>query len=117
MLSSTRVVFHAPSQSEFTTLLGKIPLSTGSGLDNIQIAKFAPPTRLHQRGGGFFSSLANIAKTAAPFLFRAIAPSAIKFTKDVIDDVGSGKRGLRGALKKRDIEALKGVCSKLMKGG
>lgn len=117
MKSPTRVVFHIPSQSDFTTLLGKIPLSTGSGLANIQFAKFAPPTRLHQRGGGFFSSLANIAKTAAPFLFRTIAPSAVKFTRDVIDDVGSGKRGLKGALKKRGIEALKGVGSRLMKGG
>lgn len=117
MLSSTRVVFHAPSQSEFTTLLGKIPLSAGGGIENIQFAKFAPPTRLHQRGGGFFSSLANIAKSAAPFLFRAIAPTAIKFTKDVIHDVGSGRRGLRNSLKRRGIEALRGVGSKVMKGG
>ena len=117
MRSSTRVVFHIPSQSDFTTLLGKLPLPTGGGLDNIQIAKFALPTRLHQRGGGFFSSLANIAKTAAPFLFRTIAPSALKFTQDVIGDVGSGRRGLKGALRKRGIEALKGVGSRLMKGG
>ena len=117
MRSSTRVVFHTPSLSEFTTLLGKIPLSTGGGLDDIQTANFAAPTRLHQRGGGFFSSLANIAKTAAPFLFRTIAPSAVKFTQDVIHDVGSGRRGLKGALKKRGLEALKGVGSKLMKGG
>ncbi len=117
MRSSTRVVFHIPSQSDFTTLLGKIPLSTGGGLDNIQIAKFALPTRLHQRGGGFFSSLANIAKTAVPFLFRTIAPSAVKFTRDVVEDIGTGRRGLKGALKKRGIEALKGVGSRLMKGG
>lgn len=117
MRSSTRVVFHTPSENEFTTLLGKIPLSTGGGLDSMQIAKFSAPTRLHQRGGGFFSSLASIAKTAAPFLFRTIAPSAIKFTQDVIHDVGSGRRNLKGALKKRGIEALKGVGSKLMKGG
>ena len=117
MRSSTRVVFVTPSERDFAALLGKISLSTGSGLDNIQFAKFAPPTRLHQRGGGFFSSLANIAKTAAPFLFRTIAPSAVKFTQDVIQDVGSGRRDLRGALKKRGLEALKGVGSKLMKGG
>ena len=118
MHASTRVLFHLPSENEFTNLLGDIPLSTvGGGLDNINRVKFATPTRLHQRGGGFFSSLANLAKSAAPFLVRAIAPSAVKFTQDVIQDVSSGQRGLRGALKKRGIEALKGVGSTLMQGG
>ena len=118
MVASTRVLFHLPSENEFTNLLGDIPLSTvGGGLDNINRVKFATPTRLHQRGGGFFSSLANLAKSAAPFLVRAIAPSAVKFTQDVIQDVSSGQRGLRGALKKRGIEALRGVGSRLMQGG
>ena len=117
MQSSTRVLFYPPSEDEFSSLLGQIYYSSGSGLDNIRIAKFSAPTRLHQRGGGFFSSLANLAKTAAPFLYRTIAPSALKFTQDVIQDVSSGQSGLKGALKKRGIQALKGVATKLMKGG
>ena len=117
MRASTRVVFHLPSENEFSTLLGEFPLLSGSGLGDINRVKFAPPTRLHQRGGGFFSSLANLAKSAVPFLMRTIAPNAMKFTQDVISDVSSGQRNVRGALKKRGIEALKGVGSQLLAGG
>ena len=118
MQSSVRVVFYPPSEREFSNLLRGAHHPTGSGLGDIQTIKFASPTtRLHQRGGGFFSSLANIAKSAVPFLFRTIAPSAMKFTRDVVHDVTSGHSDLRGALKKRGIEALKGVGSRIMKGG
>lgn len=115
---TTRVLFTPPSEDEYASLLGHLPYSTGSGLANIKVAKFPiPTTRYHQRGGGLFGTLANLAKTAAPFLFRAIAPSAMQFTQDVIKDVSSGDRGVKDALRKRGVEALKGVGSRLMKGG
>lgn len=117
MRASTRVVFHLPSEIEFSSLLAERPLLSGSGLGDINSVKFVPPTRLHQRGGGFFSSLANLAKSAVPFLMRTVAPSAMKFTQDVISDVSSGQQNVRGALKKRGIEALKGVGSQLLAGG
>lgn len=117
MQSPMRVVFHPPSELEFSTLLRSDAKFIGAGLGNIQTARFSLPTRFHQRGGGFFSSLANIAKTAVPFLLRTIAPSAIKFTQDVVHDVSSGERGFKGALKKRGFEALRGVGKKLITGG
>ena len=117
MQSSTRVLFFPPTEDEFSSLLGQVNYLSGSGLENIRIAKFPAPGRLHQRGGGFFSSLARLAKSAVPFLYRTFAPSALKFTQDVIQDVSGGESGLKGALKKRGVQALKGVATKLMKGG
>lgn len=117
MQSSGRVVFYPPTENEFKTLLSSLPSSIGGSLSDIQTVKFAPPSRHHQRGAGFFSTIANIAKTAMPFLFRTFAPSALKFTRDVIDDVSGGDRNLKGVLKKRGFEALRGVGSRIMKGG
>lgn len=115
MGSSTRVVFLPPTEEEFSTLFRGSISHKGGGLDSIQT--FVPPTRYHQRGGGFFSTIANIAKTALPFLFRAVAPSAVQFTHDVIKDVSTGERGIKNALKNRGVEALRGVGHRLLKGG
>ena len=122
IMQSTRVVFNPPSKDEFSRLLGKFTIGTysasGGALDDIQSINFAPPTRLHQRGGGFFSTLANMAKTAAPFLFRMIAPSALQFTRDVVNDVNrEGRSALRAFLRRRGFDALKGVGTRIMKGG
>ena len=110
-----RVVFHPPTEAEFSTLFRSIVLHKGGGFDSIQT--FRPVSRYHQRGGGIFSTIANLAKSALPFLFRAIAPSAVQFTQDVVHDVSTGERGLKGSLKRRGVEALQGVGQRLFKGG
>lgn len=117
MQPSSRVVFLPPTENEFSNLLGSFPYQSGGTLDDIRTVHFAAPSRYHQRGAGFFSTLANIAKSVVPFLFRSIKPTALKFTQDVIHDVGSGQTNVRGALKKRGFEALREVGSRLIKGG
>lgn len=117
MQSSSRTVFLPPTEGEFSSLLSSFPHQVGGGFDNIRTVHFAHPARLHQRGGGIFSTLANLAKSVMPFLFRTVKPSALKLTQDVIQDVSSGQRSVRGALKKRGIEALSDVGARIIKGG
>ena len=47
---------------------------------------------------------------------KTIAPAAVEFGKGVLDDV-VGREPLKQALKKRGLDALRGVGKKLVEGG
>ena len=111
-----RVAFLPPSEEEFLRLFANNGLK-GAGFSDIRTPQFYPPNRSHQRGAGFFSTLANIAKSAAPFLIRNIAPSAMHFASGVFDDLSTGNRKLKDSLKKRGIDAVKEIGRRVMKGG
>ena len=67
-------------------------------------------------GGSLFQVLANLARSAAPFLMRTIMPEGVNFAKNVVRDISSGKN-LRRTLKRRGIESLKEVGKKIVRGG
>ena len=111
-----RIPFHPPTQNEFREIFA--PLSRkrglkGGALDDIRTYQ-APYLR---SGGGFFGTLAGIARHAMPFIMRAVAPSAIDFGKNVLSDLSSGKRDVKSALKSHGFDALKTVGRKLVTGG
>lgn len=112
-LVAMRVTFHPPSVKEFSLLFQSTPgKSLGGGLSDIRV--FSPP-RLHQRGGGLFSFLTGLAKKATPFLLKTIAPAALDFGKNVIEDVAEGRSDLKTALRRRGVESLKEVGGKTVK--
>ena len=101
-----RVVFEPPTEEEFIELFFFTP--QGGSLKDITV--YSP------RGGGLFSVLGGLLRKAAPFLMKTIAPAAVEFGKGVLDDV-VGREPFKQSLKKRGLDALRGVGKKLVEGG
>ena len=75
--------FVPPSTDEFDTLfLGGT--GRGGGFSDIKIFH---PVQRSRRGGGLFTFLGGLARKAAPFLFRNVAPEVVKMGKSVLGDV------------------------------
>ena len=104
--------FIPPSVDEFDNLfLGGV--GRGGGLGDIKIFH---PVQRSRRGGGLFTFLGGLAKKAAPFLFRNVAPEVVRMGRGVLEDVIQGKK-IRSSLKNRGIEAIKGVGRRVTGGG
>ena len=104
--------FSPPSADEFDILfLGST--GRGGGLGDIKIFH---PVQRSRRGGGLFTFLGGLARKAAPFLFRNVAPEVVKMGKNVLSDIVQGKN-FRGSLKSRGVEAIKGVGKRVTGGG
>ena len=108
-----RVTFIPLSIREFDILLKNENTfkARGAGVSDINV--YIPR---HNRGGSLFQMLANLARSAAPFLMRTIMPEGVNFAKNVVRDISSGQN-LRRTLKKRGIESLKEVGKKIVRGG
>lgn len=107
-----RVVFEPPTEEEFVELF----LHKGGSLQDIRV--YNPyHQQIHPRGGGLFSVLGGLLRKAAPFLVKSIAPAAVEFGKGLLEDIGSGREPLKRAIKRRGIDALRGVGKKLVGGG
>ena len=106
-----RIVFEPPTEEEFLELFF-FPKEGGS-LKDIRV--YNPYS--HPRGGGLFSVLGGLLRKAAPFLMKTFTPAAVEFGKGVLDDIGSGREPLKQSIKKRGLDALRGVGKKLVGGG
>ena len=109
-----RIVFEPPTEEEFIELFF-FPKEGGS-LKDIRVYNPYISTT-HPRGGGLFSVLGGLLRKAAPFLMKTFTPAAVEFGKGVLDDIGSGREPLKQSIKKRGLDALRGVGKKLVGGG
>lgn len=105
-----RVHFIPPSVEELYILLTP---PRGGGTDDIRIFN---SSRRYTRGGGIFSFLSGIARRAAPFIMRTLAPAALSLGQNVLDDINNDKQTFKQSLKKRGIETLKGVGKQMIGG-
>ena len=111
-----RVAFISPSIGEYKTLfLSGVQLKRGAGLDDIQTLNYNADSH---RGGGILSTLAGVARRAFPFLLKnIIAPSALTFGRNVLDDISQGDGNIKSSLKKRGLEAVRDAGARLARGG
>ena len=111
-----RVAFISPSIAEYKTLfLSGVQLKQGGGLDDIRTLNYSADSH---RGGGILSTLAGVARRAFPFLLKnIIAPSALTFGRNVLNDMSQAEGNIKSSLKKRGLEAVRDAGARLVKGG
>ena len=108
-----RQPFFPPTRIEFARVLnGSAGVKKGGGLGDISI--FRPS--VYRRGGGLFSMLKGVAKTAIPFLFKNVLPALANAGANVATDMSEGKK-FKHALKTRGVEAFHDVRKRVAKGG
>ena len=79
-----RIPYNPPSEGEFDNIFA---FSTrGSGLQDIRV--YHPGNR--GRGGGIFSLLGNIARSAYPILKRLLIPELGNIAKGISEDISTG---------------------------
>ena len=111
-----RIEFVPLSEREFDVLFKnghQFPKLSGGSLKSVSIYKSKYP---YKRGGGVFSFLSKLGKTAFPIIKKYIMPSVGEFGKEVIGDIASGIN-IRKSLKSRGINNLKQVGKKILGGG
>lgn len=107
-----RVNFIPPSVDEILFLISPPASYKGGGLSDIRIFN-----RSHIRGGGIFSFLTGLARKAAPFLMRTLAPAVLSMGQNVLQDMQTGEHSFKKSMKKHGIESLKGVGRQILGGG
>ena len=110
-----RVAFVPPSLEEYRIVINSDPLKQqrGGALEDIEI--FTAPRRSLQ-GGGIFSLLSGLVKKVAPFVAKAVLPSALEFGQNVVSDLKEGNMNIKSTLKQRGVEALKATGRRLLTG-
>ena len=109
------IAFRNLSQSEFDYSLktqsnGNYLL--GGSIRDIDIFK----SNARLRGGSIFSILASVGRRVLPFLSRYVAPVAKSVGKNIVTDVIEG-RDIKTSLKRRGIDGVKEVGSRILRGG
>lgn len=72
---------------------------------------------IYVRGKDLFGFLNGQVKKAAPFIVRRILPSTLELGENVSSHVSSGESDLTTAVRRRGVEALRGVGQKILPGG
>ena len=109
------IAFRNLSQTEFDHLLKSqtnANILLGGGIRDIDIFK----SNARLRGGGIFSILASVGRRVLPLLSRYVAPVAKTVGKNIVNDVIQGEN-IKTSLKRRGIEGMKGVGSRILSGG
>lgn len=71
----------------------------------------------YRRGGGLFSFVKGIGKQILPFISKYILPGVYSVGSNVLKDMGEQNGSLRDSIKRRGMEGLKEVATKIRKGG
>ena len=108
-----RQAFTPPTQEEFLQVLnGGVTQKRGGGLEDIRVYT---PSR-YRRGGGLFSMLKSVARTAIPFLIRNFLPSIASAGVGIASDMSEGKK-FKDSMKTRGSEAFRDVRRRVASGG
>lgn len=75
--------------------------------------KIYRPPQYYHRGAGLFSFIRGIGKQVLPFISKYILPSLYNVGSNVLKDMGESKGSIGESLKRRGIQGVKEVASKI----
>ena len=108
-----RLRFNPPTHEEFANILNThVTRKRAGGLRDITV--FRPSA--YRRGGGLFSILRSVAKTALPFFMKSVLPSIASAGVGVLGDMTDGRK-FKESMKDHGRTAFNEVRGKIIRGG